>query len=247
MDEANDPGQTGPPAPPPSLPPAAPVGGPPPPPSLPPPTPAGLQPSPGWTPTPSTGGSPPRGAGTKLWWGIGAAVLILVAAGVVVFALTRGSKPTVASKGIGASTPTATTTPSAAPTSTATAATLTGATGGFGDTATNPDSTFICAASASSSGAVIAYTTVAGSDSSTGNTMCSNLEQGGAWTAITSISAQSYKAPSDCWLSTASGGATARIYTAIPGGNDAGTQSLCTTLFGSAGVTPSPAASPSPT
>jgi hypothetical protein len=245
MDGANDPGQADPPAPPPSWPPATPVGGPPPPPPL---MPAGeLQPSPGWTPTPSAGGSPPRGAGTKMWWGIGAGALILVAAGVVVFALTRASKPTVASKGIGSPNATATTTPTAAPSSTPTAATFTGATGGFGDTPANPDSTFICAASASSSGAVIAYTTVAGSDSSTGNTMCSNLEQGGGWTAVTSISAQSYKAPSGCWLTTASGGTTARIYTAIPGGNDSGTQSLCSTLFSSAGVTPSPAASPSPT
>jgi hypothetical protein len=177
-----------------------------------------------------------------LW--IGGAVVVIVAAAVAVFLLTRTSKPSVASTGIGTPKATAkpTTTSTPAPTSTPTPANTTtaGGLGGFGDTDANPDSTFICAASASSNGTIIAYTTVAGSDSTTGKSLCSDLEQGGGWTDTTTIAAGAYDAVPGCWLSTEDGSVTARIYTAVPGGDDTTTQTLCTTLFDSAGITPSP-------
>jgi hypothetical protein len=250
----NDPGQMGPPAVPPSWPPATPPAGPPPaPPSVPP----GGTPSPsqGWTPpaTPAGGTPPPKGGGGKLWLAIGAVVVVLLIAGGAVFLLTRSSKPTIANVPGGTkSTPSAA--PSVAPTATPTDSTPSTPTpvaagdalGGFGDTDANPDSTFICGASASSGETVIAYTTVAGSDSDTGNGLCSALEADGSWTDISTIPASSYEAVPECFLTTPDGSVTARIYTAIPGGSDTATATLCNTVFESAGVTPSPGPSPTP-
>ena len=186
-----------------------------------------------------------------MWLGIGAVVVVLLIAGAAVFFLTRSTKPTVAANVPGKST---TATPSVAPTATATPSTPStptpvtsdGTTGGFGDTDANPDSTFICGASASTSGTVIAYTTVAGSDSATGNSLCSALEADGSWTDISTIAASSYEAVPECYLTTPDGSVTARIYTAIPGGNDGATQTLCNTVFDSSGVTPSPGPSSTP-
>jgi len=185
-----------------------------------------------------------------MWLGIGAAVVVLLIAGAAVFLLTRSSKPTVAANVPGTSTPTVAPTVAPTPTestaSTPTPATTDGAIGGFGDTDANPDSTFICGASASTGGTVIAYTTVAGSDSATGNSLCSALEADGSWTDISTIAASSYEAVPECFLTTPDGSVTARIYTAVPGGSDAATTTLCNTVFESAGVTPSPGPSPTP-
>jgi hypothetical protein len=186
--------------------------------------------------------------------GIGAVVVVLLIAGAAVFLLTRSSKPTVAANVPGTSTATPSVAPSAAPTatptesapSTPTPATADATLGGFGNTDANPDSTFVCGASASTGSTVIAYVTVAGSDSDTGNGLCSALEADGSWTAITTISASSYEAVPECWLSTPDGAVTARIYTAVPGGSDGATETLCNTVFTSAGVTPSPGPSPTP-
>jgi len=246
----NDPGQTGPPAVPPSWPPAPPAGPLPPPPNMPP---GSAPPSQGWTPPATTApadGTPPKGGGGKLWLGIGAVVVVLLIAGAAVFLLTRSSKPTVAANLPGKSTATPSVAPSATPTastpSTPTPAISGGAGGGFGDTNANPDSTFICGASASTGSTVIAYVTVAGSDSDTGNSLCSALEADGSWTDISTISASSYEAVPECWLTTPDGSVTARIYTAVPGGSAGATETLCNTVFESAGVTPSPGPSPTP-
>jgi hypothetical protein len=251
MAGVNDPGQMGPPAVPPSWPPATPPAGPPPsPPGVPP---AGTPPPPqGWTPpaTPAGGTPPPKGGGGKMWLGIGAVVVVLLIAGAAVFLLTRSSKPTVAANVPGNATATPSVAPTATPTestaSTPTPVTADGTTGGFGDTDANPDSTFICGASASTGGTVIAYTTVAGSDSGTGNSLCSALEADGSWTDISTVAASSYEAVPECFLTTPDGSVTARVYTAVPGGSDAATQTLCNTVFESAGVTPSPGPSPTP-
>ncbi|MGA7988642.1 MAG: hypothetical protein WCB51_09625 [Candidatus Dormiibacterota bacterium] len=251
MAGVNDPGQMGPPAVPPSWPPATPPAGPPPlPPGVPP---AGLPPQPqGWVPpATASGGTPqPSGGGGKMWLGIGAVVVVLLIAGAAVFFLTRSTKPTVAANLPGKSTATpsvaATATPTPSTQSTPTPVASNGTTGGFGDTDANPDSTFICGASASTSGTVIAYTTVAGSDAAAGNTLCSALEADKSWTDISRIAASSYEAVPECYLTTSDGSVTARIYTAIPGGNVGATQTLCNTMFDSAGVTPSPGPSPTP-
>ncbi len=189
-----------------------------------------------------------------MWLGIGAVVVVLLIAGAAVFLLTRSSKPTVAANVPGKTTATPSVAPSAEPTatptestpSTPTADTSGDATGGFGDTDANPDSTFICGASASTGGTVIAYTTVAGSDSDTGNSLCSALEADGSWTDVSTIAASSYEAVPECFLTTPGGSVTARIYTAVPGGSDDATATLCNTVFESAGVTPSPGPSPTP-
>lgn len=254
MAGVNDPGQMGPPALPPSWPPATPPAGPPPlPPGVPP---AAAPPAQGWTPpaTPApAGGTPSKGGGSKMLLGIGAVVVVLLIAGAAVFLLTRPAKQNVAAIIPGASA-TPSVAPSVAPTATPTELTAStptpdlslGATGGFGDTDANPDTTFICAASASTGSTVTAYVTVAGSDADTGNALCSALEADGSLTEISTIAASSYEAVPTCWLGIPGGTVTARIYTAIPGGSDSVTQTLCATVFDSLGVSASPGPSPTP-
>lgn len=127
----------------------------------------------------------------------------------------------------------ATPTPSAAPTTSA-------ATGGFGDTSDNPDSRYVCAAQATENSEVIAYTTVAGPDTSGGEGVCTAMEQGskGAWTDVARIANGSFESTPICWVTAANGAVTQRVYTAIPSGDDQATTVLCDDLFTGAGVTP---------
>jgi hypothetical protein len=118
--------------------------------------------------------------------------------------------------------------------------TTTGATGGFGDTSGNPDSQYICAAQATEDSEVVAYTTVAGPDANGGEGVCTAMEQGskGAWTGIAQIASGSFETTPICWVTSASGAVTQRVYTAIPNGDDQATMVLCDDLFTGAGVTP---------
>ncbi len=127
----------------------------------------------------------------------------------------------------------------ASPTPTA-AATTSAATGGFGDTSGNPDSQYICAAQAEEDSQVIAYTTVAGADTTDGEGVCTAMEQGskGAWTDIAQIASGSFETTPICWVTAANGAVTQRVYTAIPNGDDQATMVLCDDLFTGAGVTP---------
>jgi hypothetical protein len=115
-----------------------------------------------------------------------------------------------------------------------------GTAGGFGDTSVNPDTQYICAAEATQNDQVIAYTTVAGPDTSGGQGVCTAMEQGseGAWSDVASISAGSIETTPICWLTAGNDQVTQRVYTAVPGGADAVTRVLCQDLFTGAGVTP---------
>jgi hypothetical protein len=115
-----------------------------------------------------------------------------------------------------------------------------GTTGGFGDTNVNPDTQYICAAQAMQNSQVIAYTTVAGPDTSGGQGVCTAMEQGseGAWSDVASISGGSIETTPICWLTAGNNQVTQRVYTAVPGGADAVTRVLCQDLFTGAGVTP---------
>lgn len=115
-----------------------------------------------------------------------------------------------------------------------------GATGGFGDTSVNPDSQYICAAKATENSEVVAYTTVAGADTTDGEGVCTAMEQGskGAWTDIAQIASGSFETTPICWVTAANGAVTQRVYTAIPNGDDQATMVLCDDLFTGAGVTP---------
>ncbi len=150
--------------------------------------------------------------------------------------------PTTSATASSTAAPTATplTTPSAAPTATPTPAPSSGATGGFGDTATNPDSQYVCAAQATENSQVIAYTTVSGADTTDGQGVCTAMEQGsqGAWTDVSSISSGSFETTPICWVTAANGQVTQRVYTALPNGDDQATMVLCDDLFTGAGVTP---------
>jgi hypothetical protein len=117
---------------------------------------------------------------------------------------------------------------------------ISGATGGFGDTSTNPDSQYVCAAKATENSQVIAYTTVSGADTTDSQGVCTAMEQGsqGAWTAVASISSGSFETAPICWVTAANGAVTQRVYTAIPNGDDQATMVLCDDLFKGAGVTP---------
>jgi hypothetical protein len=88
---------------------------------------------------------------------------------------------------------------------------------------------------------VIAYTTVAGPDTSGGQGVCSAMEQGsnGAWSDVASINGGSLEATPICWITAGNGQVTQRVYTALPNGVDAVTKVLCNDLFTGAGVTPS--------
>lgn len=114
------------------------------------------------------------------------------------------------------------------------------ATGGLGDTAANPDAQYACAAKATESSQVIAYTTVAGPDATAAQGVCTAMEQGsqGAWTAVASISSGSFETTPICWVTASNDRVTQRVYTAIPNGDDQATMILCDDLFSGAGVTP---------
>lgn len=116
----------------------------------------------------------------------------------------------------------------------------TGTTGGFGDTSINPDSHYICAAQASESNQVIAYTTVAGPDTTDGQGVCAAMVQGskGGWTDIAQIASGSFETTPICWVTAANGAVTQRVYTATPYGDDQASMVLCDDLFTGAGITP---------
>ena len=127
--------------------------------------------------------------------------------------------------------PTATTTPAAtSPAATATATTVAGVSGGAGDTSANPDQTFICGASGTINGTLVAYLTVAGADTTSGKSLCSSLEGDAGWVAITTIPAGGYESVPECHVTLGGGAITARIYTA-KGSSDAETKVLCDTLL----------------
>ncbi|HVC04276.1 MAG TPA: hypothetical protein VND88_06335 [Candidatus Acidoferrales bacterium] len=157
----------------------------------------------------------------------------------------------IALGGCGSSTPASSPTPPRAtatplPSATAGPATPTpappnaGATGGFGDTATNPDSQYVCAAKATENSEVIAYTTVSGPDTTGSTGVCTAMEQGsqGAWSEVSAISGGSFETAPICWVTAANGQVTQRVYTAVPNGDDQATMVLCDDLFSGAGVTP---------
>jgi hypothetical protein len=167
------------------------------------------------------------------------AALGMIGCGATSPAVTPLSTPTPAD------TPTAPTvslpTPASGATSTPSApATSTGASGGFGDTTNNPDSQYICAAEATESSQVIAYTTVAGADTNDGRGVCTAMEQGskGAWTDVAQLAGGSFETTPICWVTAANGAVTQRVYTAIPNGDDQASMVLCDDLFTGAGVTP---------
>lgn len=101
----------------------------------------------------------------------------------------------------------------------------------LGDTGTNPDSTYECAASGQSdAGATIAYATVAGKDNAEATQACAAMESSGAWSSVSTISAGSYEATPICHITTADTATTIRIYTAKPDGDDSLTTQLCAAM-----------------
>jgi hypothetical protein len=98
----------------------------------------------------------------------------------------------------------------------------------------------VCAAQATENSQVVAYTTVAGADTTDGEGVCTAMEQGsqGAWTDVTSIASGSFETTPICWVTAANGQVTQRVYTALPNGDDNATMVLCDDLFSGAGVTP---------
>ena len=95
-----------------------------------------------------------------------------------------------------------------------------GGTKGYGDTAANPDGSFICAASSSINGLAIAYVTVAGTDATAGRGMCRTMENtngGHSWVDVTNGSfslTPLSKANNANGCYDTVGSVTARIYTA---------------------------------
>jgi hypothetical protein len=171
-------------------------------------------------------------------------LLLAVIAGIALIGC-GSSTPAPTSSATPSTAPPPTATPLQSPTA-ATAATPTpappntGTTGGFGDTATNPDTQYVCAAQATENSQVIAYTTVAGADTTDGQGVCTAMEQGsqGAWTDVSSIANGSFETTPICWVTAANNAVTQRVYTAIPNGDDQATMVLCDDLFSGAGVTP---------
>jgi len=129
-------------------------------------------------------------------------------------------------------TPTSSSSSSGVPTQSFTAHPTFSSTGyALGDTGTNPDSTYECAASGQSdSGTLIAYSTVAGSDNAEATQLCAALEQTGAWKSVSTISAGSYETTPTCHITTADSKTTIRIYTAKPDGTDSLTTQLCAAM-----------------
>jgi hypothetical protein len=107
--------------------------------------------------------------------------------------------------------------PTSAPGSTPTAnqtAAGAGDSGGVADTPSNPDRTYICAAAAMNSGGqTIAYLTVAGSDTTAGQTECSTVAQSSGWTAATTSPFHENLYTPECFINFDMGRLTARIYT----------------------------------
>jgi hypothetical protein len=129
-------------------------------------------------------------------------------------------------------TPAATLAPATSAPATAAPITVAGISGGAGDTGVNPDQTYICAASGDDdSGSLIAYLTVAGTDTARGTSLCSSLENASSWTAANTIPGGGYEAVPGCHVTLDSGAVTARIYTAS-GGTAADTVTLCNALLG---------------
>lgn len=101
----------------------------------------------------------------------------------------------------------------------------------LGDTATNPDSQYECAASGrSDSDALIAYSTVAGTDNAEATQVCAALEQSGAWDSVQRISGSSIDPAPVCHITTADSKTTIRIYTAKPDGTQSLTTQLCAAM-----------------
>jgi hypothetical protein len=145
-----------------------------------------------------------------------------------VAALTCPSGEQLVSGACSAATPTASAVPSL-PISGA-------ATGGYGDTASNPDQSFACAFNviADDNVTVIAYLTVAGSDSTETAGFCSGYEAQQYYDEVSSLTGTG---AAYCWVTTHDGGATLRFYTA-PDGSATYTQELCAAVFNVAGVSP---------
>jgi hypothetical protein len=160
-------------------------------------------------------------------------VVVLAAAGCG--SASTGSPATSAPAQASPTAPTATTAP--ATTTSAPTATPSGLTGGAGDTSANPDTSFICAASGQDdNGNLVAYLTVAGTDSSTGQSLCDAAEgASSSWTEVDTIPAGGYDPTPGCFVTTDGGQVTARVYTA-QGGSAADTTELCNTLLQSAGL-----------
>ena len=101
----------------------------------------------------------------------------------------------------------------------------------LGDTGSNPDQAYECAAKLSTdSGDVIAYSTVAGSDNAAATQFCAALESDTSWTAVQTIAGGSYETTPICHITTNDQKTTARIYTAKPNGDDSSTTQLCAAL-----------------
>jgi hypothetical protein len=170
--------------------------------------------------------------------------LLLAAIAGIALAGCGSTTPAPSSSPTPSSAPSSTPIPTPSPTPVAATPTpgppSTGTTGGFGDTATNPDAQYVCAAQATENSQVIAYTTVAGADTTDGQGVCTAMEQGsqGAWTDVSSIANGSFETTPICWVTAANGAVTQRVYTAIPNGDDQATMVLCDDLFTGAGVTP---------
>ena len=102
------------------------------------------------------------------------------------------------------------------------------ASGGYGDTAVNPDSTYACAFSITEGGTVVAFITYAGNDPAM-SAVCSGVSQPG-WAQVNTIQAGSYVAAPGCFWNY-SAGITERLYQAIPGGSADMTAAGCSGLL----------------
>jgi hypothetical protein len=88
------------------------------------------------------------------------------------------------------------------------------ASGGVADTPSNPDRSYICAATATnSSGQTIGYLTMAGSDNAAAQSECSAVAQGSGWTAVASSPFHENLYTPVCFITFDAGHLTARIYT----------------------------------
>jgi hypothetical protein len=108
----------------------------------------------------------------------------------------------------------------------------------MGDTSANPDASYVCGAEAFADDnvTVVAYVTVAGSNASEAKILCSTLSSSSSFREVTSMSVSGTAA---CYLTTAHGTATARVYTA-PNGSLVTTDELCSSLLNGAGISATP-------
>ncbi|MGH7685408.1 MAG: hypothetical protein ACREN2_01105 [Candidatus Dormibacteria bacterium] len=87
--------------------------------------------------------------------------------------------------------------------------------GGVADTASNPDRTYVCAdKSTNSKGRIVAYLTVAGSDTPGAQSECSTVTQGTSWTMVASSPFHANLYTPICFITFDSNKLTARVYTA---------------------------------